>query len=322
MAAIRQGAFIEPVELALRIGGPDMVGHGLGKGQELRFTFLTCGIGFVRDGDIDAFHEDAVDGAGRIAQGLEDEIQDARLGRRTGRALQQHRHGPSDKGFARAKHIVEQGGKALFLDLGQRLAHGLADDVAMADQLVVGRVGQFEAMLRPAQDRCEAGRLGEHLLQAGNLAPLEFAGLDFGKSTGQLARHQPGKALDLRVTGTIGIEAQRQHPHGPALPRLGDGNQQHFARWNRPRARWQLVIAQRDAGRAGQGRSLGLEDLQQRLCPGIGIGAGDRLPRVQQVDQTEGEIAAIFAQRLQGRRSHVVTTARADQFAGQGAERA
>jgi hypothetical protein len=165
-------------------------------------------------------------------------------------------------------------------------------------------------------------KLGEHLLQAGDFVALGLARLDFGKGAGKLSRHQAGKAVHLRIIGAIGIEAERQHAQGPALSRLGDRQQQHFAGRDRPLALRQARTGQRNAQGPADGRGLLLEEGQQRLRAVIGIGAGHGLGAIEQVDQAEGKIAPVFAQRLQRRRSHGVTAARADQGAGQIAKRA
>ncbi len=98
--------------------------------------------------------------------------------------------------------------------LRQRLAHRLADDVAVADQLEIGAVGEIEDVIGPAHHRDRRRRLPEHRLHLAALAILERPHLHaqhLGVHPGdQLAR---GKRLDDVVVGA-GLDALRC-----ALPR-------------------------------------------------------------------------------------------------------
>ena len=62
--------------------------------------------------------------------------------------------------------LVEQLEEALTLDAPAGLADRLADHVAVADQLLIGIVDEFEDMRGPVQLRHEAGRAAKHLREA------------------------------------------------------------------------------------------------------------------------------------------------------------
>jgi len=120
-------------------------------------------------GDVDAFDEDRGDVARRVLDGLEDEIEITRLRGATGRLLKGDFHVFSDKRLTRCEDAVEQANKALPLNLGNSLANGQADHIAMPDQLLIGGVGQHEPMVGTLKERREAGRLDKHLPQPTNL---------------------------------------------------------------------------------------------------------------------------------------------------------
>ena len=103
--------------------------------------------------------EDAGNGAAALAHGLVDEVHEAAIERFVAGPAQQRRHFATVERLAGAVDVVEDFEKALAFDLGDRLAHGFSDDVALADDLVIQLVGQLEDMIRAAQRTDERGRL-------------------------------------------------------------------------------------------------------------------------------------------------------------------
>ncbi|KIZ36471.1 hypothetical protein LO50_09330 [Stutzerimonas stutzeri] len=101
----------------------------------------------------------------------------------------------TDEGCAAAVDPVENVDEALALDLRQRLAHRLADDVALAHHPQIGRVDHFEDVFGAAQHRHQSGCLFKHLLQAYLLA-LQFA---FGHYPLGGFHHQGNHAGRLRL---------------------------------------------------------------------------------------------------------------------------
>lgn len=87
-----------------------------------------------------ALDEDAADVAIDIGDRLEDEIQHAVFFRGAAGALQTDVNAGADEGLAAAVDPVEDFDEALALHFRQRIAHRLADDLALADEPAVGRV--------------------------------------------------------------------------------------------------------------------------------------------------------------------------------------
>jgi len=146
-------------------------------------------------GHVIAFDEDPGNIAIRIGHRLEDEIQQALFLGLSLDALQPDANTGADKGHAAAIDPVENIDEALTLDLRQRLAHRLADDVALAHHPQIGRVDHFEDVFGAAQHRHQSGCLFKHLLQAYLLA-LQFA---FGHYPLGGFHHQGNHAGRLRL---------------------------------------------------------------------------------------------------------------------------
>ena len=164
-------------------------------------------------GDVEAVDEQALDRAVRVEDGLVDEVDEALFQRRRGRALQLNLHVGADERGRRVEAVVQQLEEALALDFGQRLAHGQARDLAMADQLQVGLVGELEAMLAARQQRHEAGRLLEQPLHAVALlrAQRHLAGelaVGLGQRVGRGLAQRGGLGQGLR-TPAFGVEDAR-----------------------------------------------------------------------------------------------------------------
>lgn len=147
-------------QAALELAPVRQPGQGVVGGLVADFLRQLVGLA-----DIVALHEDAADLAGVVQDRLVDEV-DVVLHRRTvGLRPQLHRHGAADEGLAGGVHAVEQFEEALALQFGQRVPHRLAEDVAVADQRVVGLVGQFEHVLRAPAHGHEARRLLHQVAQ-------------------------------------------------------------------------------------------------------------------------------------------------------------
>lgn len=109
-----------------------------------------------------------------IADRLIDQVDVGLAERRAGLALQVDLEAVTDKSLAGGDHPVQQLEVALALDLGQRLADRLAEDVAVTDELEVRGVGELEHEARAAQEAEEAGRLLE---QAEQVQPLALGAI-------------------------------------------------------------------------------------------------------------------------------------------------
>ena len=133
----------------------------LEQGAIALFAGAQRSLGMLSLGDVVAHDEDAGRGTLLVDDGLIDEIDEALVGRRL-RACLHHIAGVARMvGHARAIDAIQKRDIALRRGLGQRLGHGLAENIAPADHPVVGRIGQREAMLRSLQERHEARRLAE-----------------------------------------------------------------------------------------------------------------------------------------------------------------
>ena len=186
-------------------------------------------------GDVAAFHEDALDVALRAADRLVHEVDEALFQRRAGFALDAHRHRMAHERLARLVDLVEQLEEALVRDLGQRLARRLADQLAAADQLQVGLVGDLEHVIRAAQHGEDAGRLLEQAHQALVLlfavafrqhfaGHLDAGAIHAGHGAVLVAHRRVREAEPGVLVVAVAVHAQRQPVHvgGFALERAHD----------------------------------------------------------------------------------------------------
>nr|GEU28230.1 hypothetical protein [Tanacetum cinerariifolium] len=132
--------------------------------QLLEF-FLQRQVGLVRGRHIDALHEDARDALLLADDGLVQQVHVPVFGLAAGQALQRDLAVADHHRFARRKSGVHQRIDALSGQFGQRLRGRLADDVAVAHQLIKRVVGHLERMVGAGEHGNEAGRLVEHDLQ-------------------------------------------------------------------------------------------------------------------------------------------------------------
>ena len=168
-AAILAGLVVAPVEQAIRQCGPDMAGQRMGQAAEARLALLRGALGLVLLGDVMALHKDGRHLAILVLQGLEHEVELALLQRRARRTLQPGRHAAADVGRAAVVGRIQQRQKALVGQLGQGLAQRQVDQRTLPHQLPVGRIDQFDHMLRPAQHRHKTRCLLKQLAQEGPL---------------------------------------------------------------------------------------------------------------------------------------------------------
>ena len=170
---IQQG-LVREQESAFTIEGVDEVRHG--SERRVVDTRLLQGnlcrsaqplFGILSLGDVDSMGEDARDGTVRPAKDLVHEVEVAQLPGRTRNALQLDRHGAANPRSSCLVDVFEQLEKSLSLDFRERLADRQADQRAVADHLVVDRVGNFDDQLRPAQDHHERWRQVDDLGQVG-----------------------------------------------------------------------------------------------------------------------------------------------------------
>ena len=113
-------------------------------------------------GDVRTFCKDADDLSVFTRQGLVDEIEEALANRPVRGRLQRKPGGCRRIGLTRVEHLVQQVEIALAYRLGKRLGDGLADHVAISDQVHVSRICEFDPVLGPCQQRHEARSLLEH----------------------------------------------------------------------------------------------------------------------------------------------------------------
>ncbi len=125
-------------------------------------------------GNVGAFGEDTghrtVSGENRLIQ----QVDIAPFHGAARLALQIDGQGVGAERLARPVNFIEKIEIALARRLGHRIAHGAADDVAVADQLLIGRVGIVEDMFGTARHRHEGRRFLEQLHEAFTLV-LQFA---------------------------------------------------------------------------------------------------------------------------------------------------
>jgi len=100
-------------------------------------------------GDVENEHEDAVDVARRVAQGLVDEVDGHVFQRLATSAVKLEHRARADMGLAAAGHAVQELQEALVRDFRQRVLDGLADDVAVGDHGQVRGVGELEHVSGP-----------------------------------------------------------------------------------------------------------------------------------------------------------------------------
>jgi len=112
-------------------------------------------------GHVVAVRRDPGPGAVRFHERLVDEVDEALLRLAARRAHEQHGHLTADDGLAGGQHLIEQGEESLVAHLGECISDGQADQVAMADELVVAVVGELEDVMPAAEDGEEGGRLLE-----------------------------------------------------------------------------------------------------------------------------------------------------------------
>ena len=94
-----------------------------------------------------------------VAHRLIDEVEIPHIAQTVRSRLRPEGYAKACEGFTCTVDLVEQADKALSLHLRQSLHHGAADDVDIADQRHVARVGQFEPVARPGQPDHEGRRL-------------------------------------------------------------------------------------------------------------------------------------------------------------------
>ncbi len=68
-----------------------------------------------------------------------------------------------DEGFSRCEDAIEQFEESRAFHLGNSLANSQPDDIAVTDELMIGRVGQYESVLRPLKKCGKARRPCKHL---------------------------------------------------------------------------------------------------------------------------------------------------------------
>ena len=174
-----------------------MVGHRLRKFSQLQ---LAGAHGIFRQyacGDIRAFHKDADHLIVFVAQRLVHQVHVALLRRRSRRALQHHRHGRAKIRFAAGVDLVQQLVKTLAFDVWNRLAHRLAQHVAVAHQLHIGWVDQVKHMLGALQHGHEAGCLGKQAVQTLALAADTLLRAHFFGRLDHHGQHAPDAAFNV-----------------------------------------------------------------------------------------------------------------------------
>ena len=202
---------VEPVELAVRGRGPDLVRHGLGEGAELGLALAQAGFKVHALGDVAALQEDAEHAAVLASQRLGDEIDVVQLAHAVGLG-QPDRARVRGVGAPGEVDLVQDRHHALRHGLGHRRVHGFADQRAAAGEKAEGRIHRLEPVLRPGQLGHEAGRLLEHRLQ-----PSVFARqLAFGAHLGRGLDHDRDHADD----GALRVHDRRVVEVHPDLLRL------------------------------------------------------------------------------------------------------
>ena len=171
---------IRRVELHLDDAEPGR--HGREQGAVSRLAQRQGLVGPHPFGDVGALDENAPDPTVLGLHRLEDEIQIALLDRPVRRRLHGVEGAFGVVGQTGAIHGVQQRQISLIHRILQHVGQGAARHGPMADQRLIVRIGQFEAMFRPDQQRHEPWRVGEHLRQLG---AVKSDGGAFGDSDGQ-----------------------------------------------------------------------------------------------------------------------------------------
>jgi len=140
--------------------------------EQQRLPCLACAqhdFGQSCLGDIAAFDEDAGDRAGRVPDGLVDEIHEAPIQGAIRTGGERDRRTPGGGGLSGRINPVQPLEEALSCQLRQRFSHGFAQHVP-ADERDIGGVGQLEHVVGSAQQGHEARRLLEAPAQPLGLA--------------------------------------------------------------------------------------------------------------------------------------------------------
>jgi hypothetical protein len=126
----------------------------------------------------------------------------------------------SNKWFSGGKDVIEQFEKSLPLYLGNGLANSQSDDVTVTDELLIGRVGQHESVLRPLKEGRKTRRPGKHLSQAMKL----FAGTWARSPEEQFYRLRTAQcafiAKQRRNAGTVATTNWRHRVRGTLDSRM------------------------------------------------------------------------------------------------------
>ena len=165
----QQSAVVEPVELPVRRGGPDLVGHRLGKAAEAGLAEAKRLLALHPLGDVAADDHDGPHRAGCIPHGLGNKFDETPLERPIGTARQHGRHRGCLCRNARGVDPVEQLVEALPIELRESLAHRQTDQRPFADKGRIGGIAEFIAVFRAAGHRDEVRGVLEHGPQ-----PLRF----------------------------------------------------------------------------------------------------------------------------------------------------
>ena len=120
-ARVAVDLLVVPLDLASRIGEPELVGYGLREGAEPRLAFAQFLGGAHRVGDVDAFDENAGDLPGLALDRLIDEIEIVSLFRVALAASQRERLRAAAERFAGGVDVVEQVDETLTDRLGHSL---------------------------------------------------------------------------------------------------------------------------------------------------------------------------------------------------------
>ena len=154
--------------LALAKGLLDALTLGQGGGDALFQRLVGIpqrSFGALLLGDVVAFGENAGNGAVALDDRLVHQIEDPLLQRRARLALDVHAHLAAHEGLSGAEHLVEQIEKALAGDLRKGFVDRQSRQIAVADELQIGLVHEFEHMVRSAQHAHETGRALEQVAQ-------------------------------------------------------------------------------------------------------------------------------------------------------------
>ena len=135
-------------------------------------------VGPYRLSDVVTHHKGAIDRSGRAVHGLTNIVQKHRANL-TVRVLQLDRLATAYMALARSVDRVEH--LMVAAQLRQRLAHGLADNVAPTDQPLAGLIYEFDAIVGTCKHRHEGGGLHKDFAQPPELSSLVLLGVASGK---------------------------------------------------------------------------------------------------------------------------------------------